>query len=98
MCLGTQSFQCADAALCFLAIIPSLAKLAHWKCYVPKDLQWVANGYDPFAPLKNFNSQAFDNRQSRRTVSGETCKASAISASFNPPKNRNSTTLLLRSS
>ena len=38
------------------------------------------------------SSHSFANRQSRFTVSGDTCNASAASSTLNPPKNRSSTT------
>src|SRR5262249_42978154 len=49
-------------------------------------------------PLSSLWSQAFASFQSRITVSGETFNTSAVSFTLKPPKNRSSTTWLLRSS
>ncbi len=43
-------------------------------------------------------SQSFARRQSRFTVSFDTCSTSAVSSTLNPPKNRSSITRLLRRS
>ena len=46
--------------------------------------------------LSSHSNQSLASRQSRKTVSGETFNASAVSFTLSPPKKRSSTTRLLR--
>ena len=60
-----------------------------------KDGRVIGSGASPRSSRR---SHAFASFQSRITVSGETCSASAVSSTLNPPKNRISITRLFRSS
>src|SRR5439155_8068998 len=50
------------------------------------------------SPSSSRSSHSFARRQSRLTVSDETLSTSAVSSTVKPPKNRNSTTWLFRTS
>src|SRR5439155_5762465 len=56
------------------------------------------NAYSERLSLSSRYSHALARFQSRMTVKGERLRTSAVSSTLSPPKNRSSTTLLLRSS
>src|SRR5215472_540239 len=58
----------------------------------PLDLPAALVGHTASFTLSSRNNQSLASRQSRSTVSRETCSASAISSVANPPKNLISTT------